>query len=223
MEIRFKSIKNEVVNKKPLSIVKTNNNVKFRHPICVVKGFASPLECDQVLEEIYANNNLERGVHDFGNFDTGPILKKNTYAMGLFNRLSKTLAHLNEDNYGIPDLCLFKTEKPAIARYGLQGFRGWHVDGGYMDSRLVEEFPGDKHFFKRRLTAVLQLSCPTTYSGGRLAFMKYQDPSYDTMGKGTLIVFPSFFWHQVEKVYSGTRTSMTVFAYQGGKDKKQKF
>ena len=65
----------------------------------------------------------------------------------------------------------------------------------------------------RKLSMVLQLTEPTQYEGGLLAFENVSiHPSkedYDAMKKvGTIIVFPSFVYHRLEPVTKGKRYSL---------------
>lgn len=65
--------------------------------------------------------------------------------------------------------------------------------------------------YQRKLTAVLQLSKPSSYEGGEL---KIQGRSEDILPKtqGHLLLFPSYVRHKVCPVTSGVRRSLVMWA-----------
>ena len=95
-------------------------------------------------------------------------------------------------------------ESPQVARYGAEreGHFGWHSDIG--EGRLAE---------RRKLTIVVQLSEPDSYSGGDLEVM----PGANTIGadrtRGAATLFPAFTLHRVTPVTAGERHSLTVWCH----------
>lgn len=87
-------------------------------------------------------------------------------------------------------------EAVQLARYGVNSFYGSHTD-------LAQ--PADRH--DRKLTCVLQLSDPSDYEGGDLEIAG----NLVDKAQGTIVVFPSFFQHQVIPVTAGTRVSATLW------------
>ena len=70
----------------------------------------------------------------------------------------------------------------------------------------------------RSLSAVIQLSDPTTYTGGDLQLFdcsEYPNPE-EIKHQGTIIFFPSFIFHQANPVTSGLRHSLAVW-FEGPK------
>jgi len=70
----------------------------------------------------------------------------------------------------------------------------------------------------RKISAIVSLSNPKEYKGGTLEF-QYRDepkvknyPCKEIKEKGSIIVFPSFVWHRVTPVTSGTRHSLVLWS-----------
>jgi PKHD-type hydroxylase len=117
------------------------------------------------------------------------------------------------------------------------GFYGWHVDGCSDHSNKLKRFipgitPLDKtgktplshtrnpnHVGKiRKLSMTLNLNAPNDYEGGVLNFdfgpqeTKRYHECTEIAPQGSLIVFPSFIYHQVTPVTQGTRYSLVLWA-----------
>jgi hypothetical protein len=89
----------------------------------------------------------------------------------------------------------------------------WHCDG-FNDSFSSGELKG----LTRKISLTLTLSDPKEYEGGDLQF-KLRNTEKDkitfikeTREKGTLVFFPSFVWHRVTPVTSGTRYSLVLWS-----------
>jgi len=96
--------------------------------------------------------------------------------------------------------------------YEQDGRYDWHSDGG-----------GDIHAADdtgriRKISMTLNLTDPSTYTGGDLEFDLPRDYSIsgthrpDARRQGTMVVFPSYMRHQVTPVSSGTRYSLVLWA-----------
>ena len=92
------------------------------------------------------------------------------------------------------------TESCQFTKYGLNQYYNWHQDGS------PECYPDDHRFIGyrnkcRKLSTVIALSDGSDYKGGK-----------ELRKKGTVIVFPSFVWHRVKPVLSGTRYSLVCWS-----------
>ncbi len=98
-------------------------------------------------------------------------------------------------------------ESPQVARYGAerQGHFDWHADIG--DGRLAA---------RRKLTMVVQLSDPKSYTGGALQVRPSANIDEAPRAVGTATLFPSFLLHRVTPVTEGARHSLTVWAHGPG-------
>jgi PKHD-type hydroxylase len=116
------------------------------------------------------------------------------------------------------------TESCQIAKYKKNQFYNWHID------QFQDPYPdNDKHVSHRnkirKLSTVVALSNGSEYEGGdfemdfrnnRPVKNAKEASNIDTIShlrkKGTVIVFPSFVWHRVTPVLSGTRYSLVSWS-----------
>ena len=118
---------------------------------------------------------------------------------------------VKEINNEVWKINLGSYENIQFTKYSENQFYGWH-----QDCTLDEENN------TRKLSVVIPLSNSDEYEGGDLQFYNHlgkpqkeedkkimSDDSFRT--KGTLIIFPSFTWHQVTKVTKGERMSLVVW------------
>ena len=83
-----------------------------------------------------------------------------------------------------------------------EGRYGWHHDVDFKNSQP----------YHRKLSLTLQLSDPKDYTGGEFEFESEIEPlPPQHTKKGTVLVFPSFYKHQVKPVTSGTRHSLVTW------------
>ena len=76
-----------------------------------------------------------------------------------------------------------------------------------------------KHGRVRKLSVTVSLSDPKDYKGGDLEFDFRNHPLKSTnklactqiKPRGSIVVFPSFLWHRVKPVISGTRYSLVLW------------
>jgi PKHD-type hydroxylase len=76
----------------------------------------------------------------------------------------------------------------------------------------------NKNTRHRKLTAIIQLSNPDTYTGGEFSLFdcnEYPNPEH-IKEQGTVIFFPSFTYHQANPVTSGVRHSLACW-FEGPK------
>jgi PKHD-type hydroxylase len=161
------------------------------------------------------------------------------------NDLTFQEAHLGEDGlsqvngYRKSDVTwLFPQEFPdlyehlwKLEREANKEWFGFHVDNleyiqlARYDSKIQGEYKRHQDVFwvnqnqrHRKLTAVIQLSDPDTYTGGD--FKVYDCSQYpnqdDIRQQGTIIFIPSFVFHSASPVTSGVRYSLAVW-FEGPK------
>jgi len=97
-------------------------------------------------------------------------------------------------------------ESPQVACYDAarEGHFDWHSDIGAGPLAAAA---------RRKLTMVVQLSDPSTYSGGELQLMPGAGIILARSEQGAATVFPGFVLHRVTPVTSGMRYSLTVWAH----------
>ena len=127
-------------------------------------------------------------------------------------------------------------EACQFTKYGLNQFYGWHIDGqgdhiasyskdkdrnkkiwGLNNTQLTydDEWEGKV----RKLSVTINLSYDNSYEGGNLKFdlgpHHPQNKRYfectEIRPRGSMIVFPSFNYHQVTPVTKGTRYSLVMW------------
>ncbi len=88
-------------------------------------------------------------------------------------------------------------------------------DSGHYN-RHTDVFWLSRNELDRKLTALVQLSPPTSYTGGAFEFSDcYQPPpSDDLSAQGSVLIFPRLFYHIAQPVTQGTRYSLAAW-YEG--------
>jgi len=118
------------------------------------------------------------------------------------------------------------TEACQITKYKKNQFYNWHID------QFQDPYPSDHKYMShqnkiRKLSTVVSLSDGSEYKGGDFE-MDFRNKRPTGKGKakdvsnidvikslrekGTVIVFPSFVWHRVTPVLSGTRYSLVAWS-----------
>jgi len=94
---------------------------------------------------------------------------------------------------------------------------------GLVDALLYCEYPTGTHFHwhldagahptgTRKISLSIQLTDGCDYAGGALEFAAFGELN-EARGIGTTIAFPSFLYHRVTTVTSGTRRSLVAWAH----------
>ena len=114
------------------------------------------------------------------------------------------------------------SESCQFTKYKLNQYYDWHCDS--WDKPYDRKDPNNPEHGKiRKLSMTCQLTDGSEYEGGELEFdFRNYDPHTreedkhlkkckEILPKGSIIVFPSFVWHRVKPVTSGTRYSLVVW------------
>jgi|TARA_R100000152_G_C6716593_1_gene143257 PKHD-type hydroxylase len=115
-----------------------------------------------------------------------------------------------------------RSESCQFTKYKLGQYYDWHSDSWPKPyERKDPKHP--EHGKIRKLSMTCQLTDGSEYTGGELEFdFRNYDPHMrdeskhlircqEILPKGSIIVFPSFVWHRVKPVTSGTRYSLVVW------------
>ena len=129
------------------------------------------------------------------------------------------------------------SESFQFTKYGLNQFYGWHADGNSCHlGKYKRAIPGvtprdEKGMFPRgytdnpnmvnkirKLSMTINLNKPGEYEGGNLKFDfgphaagKRFHECVEIRPQGSIIIFPSYVYHQVTPVTSGTRYSLVLW------------
>jgi PKHD-type hydroxylase len=108
------------------------------------------------------------------------------------------------------------SESCQFTKYSKGQYYGWHCDS--TETPYTEEGPLKGKI--RKLSVTVSLSNSTDYKGGELEFdFRNKDPNekqnihkcVEILPKGSIVVFPSFVWHRVCPVITGTRYSLVIW------------
>ena len=109
------------------------------------------------------------------------------------------------------------SESCQFTKYKLNQFYDWHCDSNELPYDRPEEL--NKHGKIRKLSTTVSLVDSSEYEGGdfEFDFRNNDDGSNiphvckEIKPKGSIVVFPSFVWHRVKPVISGTRYSLVMW------------
>ena len=111
------------------------------------------------------------------------------------------------------------SESCQFTKYKKGQYYDWHCDS--WDKPYEKAGPDNGKI--RKLSMTCQLTDGSEYKGGELEFdfrnydphmrdeSKHRIQCKEILPKGSIIVFPSFVWHRVKPVTSGTRYSLVVW------------
>lgn len=104
------------------------------------------------------------------------------------------------------------SESIQFTKYFKGQFYEWHMDSF---DEVIKNKDINHNGKNRKLSVTCNLSNEKDYEGGELQFchIKKGKIKIDTlkMGKGSIIVFPSYVWHRVKPVTRGKRYSLVVW------------
>ena len=109
------------------------------------------------------------------------------------------------------------SESCQFTKYKLNQFYDWHCDS--WDRPYDKPDDPSRHGKIRKLSCTVSLSDGNEYEGGEFEFdMRNTDKGtnqpyvcHEIKPKGSIVVFPSFVWHRVKPVTSGTRYSLVIW------------
>ena len=113
-----------------------------------------------------------------------------------------------------------RSESCQFTKYKLNQYYDWHCDSW---DKPYDRPGAVDHGMIRKLSMTCQLTDGSEYTGGELEFdfrnyspnmrdeLKHRIQCKEILSKGSIIVFPSFVWHRVKPVTSGTRYSLVVW------------
>ena len=113
-----------------------------------------------------------------------------------------------------------RSESCQFTKYKLNQYYDWHCDSW---NKPYDKPNTPDHGKIRKLSMTCQLTDGSEYKGGELEFdfrnydphmrdeSKHRIQCKEILPKGSIIIFPSFVWHRVKPVTSGTRYSLVVW------------
>ena len=131
----------------------------------------------------------------------------------IYNELHQLVIRANQDaewNFQFD-----YSENLQFTLYQKGQFYEWHQDS--FDSVMYNKGDPNYNGKIRKLSVTVSLNDSSEYTGGRLQFMDQQKRKpkiltcKEIISKGSVVVFPSFMWHRVTPVKSGTRKSLVMW------------
>ena len=183
---------------------------------CFYPSYFTPSECNKILElglqlpsqDATMGVGGEVKMSEFRRSKIRFIQKSDTNFTWLFEAMWKMAITANDD--------WFKFHITRISYIQLAEYdESYH--GEYKKHNDIFWMNGDPEYH-RKLTAVVQLTDPSTYEGGNLELFgltEYPIAS-EVRKQGTAFFFPSFLEHQATMVTKGTRYSLACW-FEGNK------
>jgi PKHD-type hydroxylase len=182
-------------------------------------GVLTPRFCDDVIEYANAQKEVMARTGGFGDKELNKEEVKN-----LQRKRKSDLVWLN-DTWIYKELHPYvheanrmagwnfdweRSESCQFTKYKLNQYYDWHCDS--WDKPYEKEGPEKGKI--RKLSMTCQLTDGSEYKGGDPHMRdesKHRIQCKEILPKGSIIVFPSFVWHRVKPVTSGTRYSLVVW------------
>ena len=145
--------------------------------------------CEQIIQEGVIRPQINAGIGKDNTKSEGRSTKV-TFIDNAFTKsyIYELVTH-NFKNYIIKE-----AEDLQFATYTKGDFYGLHKDANETNSRI--------------LSVTVQLSKSSEYKGGNLVFNNYPVRNLMERRQGTVIIFPSNLYHEVEPVIKGKRYSL---------------
>ena len=179
----------------------------------IVHNFYSPQECEKIVKQFI---RYKQFIDDFGHKETGFKDDSTTSGKVLDEEAStgrKSYRRFPTEKASKPIVSKIRTQLESFKfdlfnyspelyfmTYTTGHFVGWHNDE--YERKMRSE---------KKVSAIVMLSDESKYEGGDLEFTHYLNPKISTRKQGTLIVFPSYMFHQVNKITSGERHTLLTF------------
>lgn len=198
------------------------------------KGFKGEAQADKTIEEV----KTEHGVSD-ADLDKVRYIRDSEITwmndQWLYNRIYPYIHQANDQAGWKYQFDV--SESFQFTKYGINQFYGWHADGNSCHlGKYKRAIPGvtpqdskgmypkgysdNKNMINkiRKLSLTINLNKPGEYEGGNLKFdygphsagERFHECT-EIRPQGSIIVFPSYIYHQVTPVTSGTRYSLVLW------------
>lgn len=118
----------------------------------------------------------------------------------LFQRLYTIIMNTNNYWYNFDLDGMFENLEKFT--YNTHGGMRWHIDNT----------PQNNIATTRKLTFSIQLTDPCNYTGGELEFF-HGETSIAPKDQGTVIIWPTYIYHRINELPSGTRTVLVGHAH----------
>ena len=165
------------------------------------------LDADVALADLKANIKMRPGTI-FAHNDVDTNIRRSHVGWPnddirrrITDPIARTIRHVNKLNWG---LHLWDDYEVQFTYYTAEdrGAYELHMDCD-MSSMDDEKM--------RKVSAVVQLSCPNSYEGGDLRLFGVADNPHGRRQRGSMTVFPSFVTHSITELTKGERYSLVFW------------
>jgi PKHD-type hydroxylase len=173
----------------------------FLNEFIVLKNIFSPIECEKIInlkgikDQSYITTNSGPVLNYLSRRSTTNFVKFNKHMAWIVERLSYITSEANKNLYKFN---ISSLNDLNVLEYKENGFVANHFDLGKNDLSL------------RKISLVVFLSDPKDYLGGKLVFNPPKAAFLQE--KGSVILFPSYLYHEVEPVTGGRRYTLVAWA-----------
>jgi len=158
------------------------------------------------FEEVTTGDGLTRKVDNFNhpkNLDSFDFVKE---------RLTNIINTVNSEYFKFNLAKSINMRSIVYSKIG--DYLDWHMDNlEWVDWDQSKEFKENNNIFEpRKLTAVLQISDPSEYSGGELQIMTDGGIFNADKKKGQINIYPGYLVHRVTPLLSGRREILAAYS-----------
>lgn len=184
-----------------------DNYIKTNPSLCSVfyfKNAFSKEECNLILET-YVNKQYKIDTirrEELYEISGSYAIKPDENSTWIYERFEKYSLYINEKAYKFQ---ISGIQGVHILEYKENDILDWHID-------LI----GKESFTLRKISLAVYLSDRSEYEGGQIFFdiRENKTPNQTIpMEQGSIVIFPSFLHHKVERITSGIRRSLVCKAY----------
>jgi PKHD-type hydroxylase len=176
--------------------------------VATVTGYFTPPECERIIALGAARASNEATISGRGDAPARASaavrrtsitwLRRDEATAELFDKIKRIALDMNRKVYKF-ELTGF-ADPIQFTRYETVGdYYTWHEDLGSGQTSL------------RKLSLVVQLSDPSTYSGCNLQVFSHGEPSDLSRVQGTVLIFPAWHMHRVTPLEEGVRYSLVTW------------
>ncbi len=176
----------------------TNDNLQERF---IFKNAFTSEECEEIINnpdlksEKFSGEYKEMMARSYS-------LKKNRQTEWITERIMNIINQANQLYYNFK---ISSLENIQFIEYLENSFYNWHIDLSGVGSR----------YWTRKINAVVFLSNPKDYEGGQLRFNLNEQNAIQEIEQeqGSMVLFPSYQPHIVEKITKGRRYTFSAIAH----------
>lgn len=165
------------------------------------EGALSPEWCEEVIEKCSSLPLVDGTVFSTNGYGPDLSIRSTKLAFVEDKQVRNTVDHYAHlANRAVYNFDVNYQPPVQYGEYSEGSFYDWHHDINWQADSMYD----------RKLSVVIQLSNPDTYSGGEFQFKSIETPK-NFKTQGSVLVFPSYNEHRVTEVIKGVRRSLVCW------------